>query len=477
MNLRSSLAGAALVWLAACSSASSSNAPPPAAAVDAGPKAPPVWGVTTFEDINPDPNIVEVALEAAPTTISYQDGKTTNIVAYNGSVPGPLLEANVGDEIVVHFTNSSSKPTTIHWHGLRISDQMDGSPRIQKPVAPGATFTYRFKAPDAGSFWYHPHVHANEQIESGLYAPIVIRGKNEPTYDQERYLLLDDVLLDTKGQLAVEPFRSGPNAMHGRYGNVLLTNGHEGKSYRGEAKQGQVERWRLVNTANARTMVLGIKGATFRVIGTDGGLLAQPYTVTDKLELPVGARFDFEVTYDQAGIAELTNYIPTQNAKGDIVDDPVPAFQVDVAPGGAPRSVDYPAIEPLPARAPDQTVSVEINAVQTPSGQIEWQLNGQAMTGNMSDTEPHAALFTFKRGATVRIKLTNKIGPEHPFHLHGQFFTIRDPKKPGLKDVVLVPGVSTVEVDAYFDNPGRWMAHCHNLEHAELGMMSEIVVE
>jgi FtsP/CotA-like multicopper oxidase with cupredoxin domain len=86
-------------------------------------------------------------------------------------------------------------------------------------------------------------------------------------------------------------------------------------------------------------------------------------------------------------------------------------------------------------------------------------------------------LFTFKRGATVRMKIHNEAMPEHPFHLHGQFFEIVQPAQPGLKDTVLLPGGSLTEIVAYFDNPGRWMAHCHILEHAALGMMSEIMVE
>ncbi|MFO0672242.1 MAG: multicopper oxidase family protein [Polyangiaceae bacterium] len=457
---------------AGCSSKSKTDeaTKPAANGADAGgPTMPTVWGVDEFVDENPDPKIVEVHLEAAAsTTTDYQSGATTKIVTYNGTVPGPLLQAHVGDEIIVHFTNHHSAPTTIHWHGLRISDDMDGSPRIQQPIPPGGEFTYRFKAPDPGTFWYHPHVHANEQVEDGMYGTIVIRGDKEPTYDRERYLVLDDVLLDDKGQIAVQPFQSGMNAMHGRYGNVLLTNGKESTRVRGEAKAGEVERWRIVNTANARTMTVGITGAKFKVIGTDGGLLPESYTTT-RLDVPVGARFDLEVTYDAPGTAKLVNYIPTQNAKGDIVDQPVNALQVDVGEGGAPREIERPTVDALPARSPSKNVTIEINAIQTSLGQIQWQLNGMS---NMD-----APLFTFKKGETVRVKLVNKVGPEHPFHLHGQFFTIKDAKLPGLKDVVLVPGMSTVEIDAYFDNPGRWMAHCHNLEHSELGMMSEIVVE
>jgi FtsP/CotA-like multicopper oxidase with cupredoxin domain len=463
-----------IVAVVACGSDSEKPPSPPTKAPETATVVPQaVWGVPALEDKNPDPNVVEVSLEAAPTTLSYEDGKTTKVIAFNGSIPGPLLRAKVGDEVIVHFKNNQESPTTIHWHGLRIPDVMDGSPRIQDPVPPGGEFEYRFRVPDAGTFWYHPHIRANDQIEAGLYGAIIIDGPNEPAYDLDRFLVLDDILLDDDGAVKLQSFSSGPNAMHGRIGDLLLTNGKPAKDATAVAKQGQVERWRLVNSANARTFRLAIEGARFRVIGTDGGLLSEPYT-TERLDLPVGARFDLEVSYDAPGTAKLISYVYALDSSDKIIDVPTDALQVDVAAGEAPRSIEWPVIAPLPKRAPDQTVDIVINAVQTPSGKIEWQLNGvsHSMTGH-----EHDPLFTFKRGATVRMRLENKVGPEHPFHLHGQFFTIRDKKLPGLKDVVLVAGMATVEIDAYFDNPGRWMAHCHNLEHAELGMMSEIVVE
>jgi FtsP/CotA-like multicopper oxidase with cupredoxin domain len=153
-----------------------------------------------------------------------------------------------------------------------------------------------------------------------------------------------------------------------------------------------------------------------------------------------------------------------------VVEVPFQVFAVDVAPSENPQKwVTYPEVTPLPTRAAEQTVQIRINAVQNALGGISWQLNE---TSNSPDP-----LFSFQEGATVHIELDNQIGPEHPFHLHGQFFQIDDPLQPGLKDTVLVPGVSKVNIVAYMDNPGRWMAHCHILEHAELGMMSEIVIE
>ena len=132
---------------------------------------PEVWGVPVLEDENPDENIVEVTLTAAPLQVALSETETLTMLAYNGSVPGPLLQAKVGDEVVVHFENRLDEPTTVHWHGLRISEEMDGNPRIQEPVQPGEDFTYRYVVEEAGSYWYHPHVNANTQVEMGMQAP------------------------------------------------------------------------------------------------------------------------------------------------------------------------------------------------------------------------------------------------------------------------------------------------------------------
>lgn len=432
---------------------------------------PDVLGFEALEDTNPDPNIVEVSLSAGRGSTSYKAGTSTAVYTYNGLQPGPLLKAKVGDEIIVHFKNDLPEPTTIHWHGLRISDEMDGVPRIQEPVKPGAEFTYRFKVPDAGSFWYHPHLNAPEQVEKGLYAPIVVFDpKNDPVYDAERYLILDDIRIDAKGKIA--PTSPMDGMMAGRFGNMLLTNGRPIKEAVGSAEQGTVERWRIVNAANARTMEVGIEGASFRVIAVDGGILPEPY-VTSRVTVAIGQRYDLEVTYDQPGTAKLVSWVETQDAAGKVSRTSFDAFTVDVAATDrAPREVVVPA-GTLPERAVTESAKIKVGATQ--SGDMVWTLNGVAM--------PEKPLFSWDQGATVDMTIQNDIPYEHPFHLHGQFFEIldsqgaRDPKNPGKKDVILLAPNSTVRLRAYMDNPGRWMIHCHILEHAEMGMMGEVVVK
>lgn len=455
------------VLVAACSVShdTTTQAVAPSQPASATYAMPEVWGVDALEDADPDPNVVEVSLRASKAKVAFKAGAPTAVYAYNGSLPGQLLKAKVGDDVIVHFKNDLSEPTTIHWHGLRISDQMDGSPRIQNPVKPGEEFTYRFKVPDAGSFWYHPHINTAIQVEDGLYGPIVIFDPKDPVYDAERFLVIDDIRLEGDG--SISPPSDMDGMMGGRFGNTLLTNGRPAKEASDAVEQGTVERWRIVNTANARTMQIGVEGASFRIIATDGGLLPEPYTAK-RISVAVGQRFDLEVTYDSPGTAKLVNYVETQDDSGNVKEVPMPSFVVDVAESSrAPREIVWPSVT-LPDRAPDTNATMTLAVQQDAKGMTEWTINGKAM-----GTEP---LFTWPQGSTVLITIANKVQTEHPFHLHGQFFEILDAKQPGLKDVVLVPPNGTMKIRAYIDNPGRWMAHCHILEHAELGMMGEIVV-
>lgn len=430
---------------------------------------PTVWGSPALEDINPDPHIVEVNLRSVPTTLNIDDNRSVRgMYTFNGLYPGPMLKARKGDKIIVHFKNDLPEPTTIHWHGLRIPDAMDGNPRIQSPIPAGGSFDYEFIAPDSGSFWYHPHVRAGEQVEKGLYAPIVIEDADgvDPTFDLERSVMVDDMLL-SGGDF--EAFGGAMEAMMGgRLGNVLITNGRvNGRGLDAKAKRGQVERWRIVNPSNARTMELSLDGARFFVLGTDGGWLAQPFA-GGKLTVAVGQRYDLMVVYDNEGPVKLLSHVDTVDNNNNVVNVAIPVLTVDVGPGDAPV---IPVIAPRPElnRPSIKTAEIVIDAINDPQMGFMWRLNGKSH-------DEGGPLFTFDQGDTVKITISNLEGVEHPFHLHGQFFTIRDLKEPGLKDVILIPPQGSREIVAYFDNPGRWMAHCHILEHAEYGMMSTVVV-
>lgn len=450
----SSFSLALLVLVGACSDSGKSLPP-----------LPKLQGVVAAADENPSDGIVEVSLTASEFQGNLGGDTALRLLGYNKQSPGPLIQARVGDEVVVHFTNNLAEPTTIHWHGLRIDDDMDGTPRVQNPVQAGETFEYRFTVTDAGSYWYHPHIRGHEQVERGLYGPLVVHAADEPVYDAERYILLDDISIDGSGQIAPFTLDDHMVQMHGRLGNTLLTNGQMDDPVQMTAEQGHVERWRLLNPSNARTMSISLSTGSMRVIATDGGLLEHPYE-TDRIEIAVGQRYDIEVRYPEAGTVELLSNVYVRDESGEVVEAAFPVVNVSVTSSeNEMRLIEWPEFEPVAERSVDQTVAIAFDAVQGDNG-IEWRLNGES-----GREEP---LFVFDEGSTVRITLDNQAGPEHPFHLHGQFFKVLSGEEPGYKDTVLVAGQSKVEIEAYLDNPGHWMLHCHILEHAELGMMAEM---
>ena len=171
--------------------------------------------------------MVTYDLEARETEWEFTSGVKTRAWGYNGQVPGPVIEARVGDVLEVRLTNSLPEPTTIHWHGLRVPAAMDGTENVQHPVMPGETFTYRFALPDAGTFWYHPHSNETVQMERGLYGALIVRGDDEPELDAERVLVLDDVKLDRNGQ--IKPPGGVVERHDGGWAGTVLINGREGQ--------------------------------------------------------------------------------------------------------------------------------------------------------------------------------------------------------------------------------------------------------
>src|SRR5919198_429239 len=234
---------------------------------------------------------VKVRLEAAEVEWKIAPGTVVSGYGFNGRVPGPTIEADVGDTLVVVLTNALPEPTSIHWHGLRVPADMDGTQLVQQPIQPGETFEYRFVLPDAGTFWYHPHTNETVQLEKGLYGALVVRGQDEPRLDRERVLVLDDLKLDRKGNIA--RFGGLKERHDGRLGDTRLVNGEAEPEF--EIAAGQVERWRIVNASSSRYVLLSIGSRPFTILGTDGGLIPEPVTATevllapaDRVELAVG---------------------------------------------------------------------------------------------------------------------------------------------------------------------------------------------
>jgi FtsP/CotA-like multicopper oxidase with cupredoxin domain len=430
-------------------------------------------------DLDPSPEVVEVSLEAQLAQVEIAPGRTVSMWTYNGQLPGPRIEANVGDTVRVRFKNSLPEATTIHWHGLRVPAAMDGSPSVRAPIAAGAEFTYEFVVPDAGTFWYHPHVRTDEQVERGLYGAFVVRGREEPETTTEQTVVLDDVLLDEDWQLRAFDF-DAMQAMAGRQGNVILANGWAHPIAR--APSGGLHRFRFINAANARYFRLALPGHRLIQIGTDGGLLTTPREVDDLLLVP-GERADvLVVADDEAGKALEWKSLRYDRGHGTGTQPDTEIFQMVHDGGAATSTPEVP------------TAFTEIPALPEPTLQRELRLQGVSETSghahhgsSSSDAEPLLAIVqTFPEGAPSTAKLgdveewsiVNFTMMDHPFHLHGFRFQLVDEESgPAWRDTINVPAGQTVKFFVRFeDNPGKWMFHCHILEHAERGMMGELEV-
>jgi FtsP/CotA-like multicopper oxidase with cupredoxin domain len=432
--------------------------------------------IVPLVDLDPSPGVVEVELVAAPGEVEYLDGKAAEVWGYrDGSVddegvriPGPLLELEEGDHVVVRFRNDLPEETTIHWHGLRVPNAADGTPTTQVAVAPGEEFTYEFDALDPGTFWYHPHVAADTQIERGLYGPIVVRGGVAPDVAAERVLVLDDIKLEATGQLSTE---TDPlDIMLGRQGNVLLVNGHA--HARARAAAGSRERWRIVNAANGRYFNLTVPGHELLTIGWDGGLLPEPYR-TERLLVAPGERY--EVLVELGGSAgDVVTLQTVHYDRGHDIPDPGPldllTFELaDEGDSPAPLPTEWGAVDPL--AVDDTTPTIELLLSEEEGGDPSFFINGE----RFPDITPTEAIS----GDVAIWSIRNDAEMDHPFHLHGMFFQVLDVAGTpvdhlGWKDTVNIPQLATVRFAVRYGEPGRWMYHCHILEHAERGMMGEL---
>jgi FtsP/CotA-like multicopper oxidase with cupredoxin domain len=424
-----------------------------------------------FEAAQPQPGrtVVRVELEAREMDWEFRPGISTRAWGFDGRIPGPTIEARVGDVLEVRLTNHLREPTAVHWHGLRIPAAMDGTEMVQRPVGPNETFTYRFLLPDAGTFWYHPHVHETVQLERGLYGAIVVRGPDEPRLDAERVLVLDDVSLDRRGQ--VKPPGGWLEWHNGRQGNTRLLDGRCEPTL--QIAGGQVERWRIVNAASARYVRLSIGGRPFRILGTDGGLIGSPFVAGEALLAPAD-RLDLAVGPFQEG-EELR----------------IEALRFNRGAFGLPRRETFGTLRVGPAR-PSSAVIPEVLRPIAPlaSGPIQptrevllgWRLSRAHGVDFTVGGESHHRAEPCKVGELQVWDVVNRSPIHHPFHLHGFFFQVlevngRPPPFLSWEDTVDVPARGRVRI-AWVpdDRPGSWMFHCHILEHHAAGMMAHFDV-
>jgi FtsP/CotA-like multicopper oxidase with cupredoxin domain len=403
-------------------------------------------------------DVVSVELDAQEIDWEFAPGRSIPGFAYNSQVPGPTIEANVGDTIEVRLKNSLPQATTIHWHGVRVPAEMDGTEAVQPPVGAGETFEYRFVVPDAGTYWYHSHTNETEQLERGLYGALIVRDPNEPAFDAERVLHFDDLKLGAEGDLA--PFGDEHEHHAGREGDVRLVNGRQEPEF--EMPGGTVERWRIIDAANTRFVRLSIGARSFTIIGTDGGLLPQPVSATEVLVTP-GERVDLAVGPFEEGERIEIEALPYDRGKGENARERFATLQVGAATESRAHIPEtLRQIDPLVGKGAEPTRTIDLKALMH--------------AGHHQRADP------VRVGELQVWDLVNETGQDHPFHIHGFFFQVlQQDGEPtpvlAWKDTVNVPRKSQTRI-AWLpdDRPGEWMYHCHILEHHAMGMMAHFEV-
>ena len=450
--------------------------------------------------------VVTARLVPRPTSLDL-GGRVAATWAYGDSVPGPLLRATAGEVLRVHVDNGLPAETTVHWHGIALRNDMDGVPGMtQDPIPSGGRFTYEFVVPDPGTYFYHPHV--GVQLDRGLYGALVVDDPAEPgRYDHEWVVVLDDWLDGTgrtpdqalaglrpdngAGSGASDPGggdgMAGMDGMdHGATGGMgegaqspllggagdvtypyFLVNGRTPNDPVSlAAKPGQRVRIRFVNAGSDTAFRVALGGHRMTVTHSDGFPVVP--LATDALVIGMGERFDVTVTLGD-GAFPLVASAEGKDGQGLAVvrtsSGPTPTGQArprelagrvvlgtDLVPADDAR---------LSRRQVDRRHDLLLAGSMKP---YRWTINGR--------TFPDAEPLPVTAGERVRLRFVNMSMMFHPMHVHGHTFA--EVASGVRKDTVIVRPMQALTVDLDADNPGQWATHCHNIYHAETGMMTSL---
>lgn len=438
-----------------------------------------VAGHPTMQNLSSEQGIVEIELTAAEEKLELKPGEQTDVFAYNGQIPGPLLEVEEGDSVIIHFRNELDEETTVHWHGLHLPFKSDGSPF--HPVAPGESYTYAFRLHPgtAGTYWYHPHPHHRTawQVGMGLYGGIIVRDPDDPLPEMtEKLLILSDNRFDEDGAIDFpedDDRQFKVDEMNGREGDVLFVNDEIMPDL--TIRSGEVQRWRIVNASGARIYRLFLEEHSMEYIGSDGGLFEHP-EATDEIILANGERAEILVrgTEERGSKAVLKSlpydrYMPMwRPSDWNKTRDLLTLQYTDESP------LD-PIALPETLRSIPELDTAEVTVTRE-MRMNNGKINGKTMDLNRVDE-------TAELGATEIWEIENLVGMDHPFHLHGFQFQVIERNgepvsQPKWEDTVNMPGFEKARFIVRFeDYPGKWMFHCHILDHEDQGMMGVLEVK
>lgn len=504
----------------------------------------------------PYPEGVEGLAESVPmVTVEAKDGDTVRLtvsfvakwiagrkvrmLAYNGSVPGPIIKVPQGAEITVILKNETNLPTTLHSHGVRLDYRSDGVPGWGIPaVDSGGAFSYKIRFPDPGIFWYHPHFREDYQMELGLYGSYLVAPKDTsywPPVNREVVLILDDIAMQETG---IEPFyRNLPNhTLMGRFGNVFLLNGDTAFTMR--VKRNETIRFYVVNASSARVYNLQYsRDMDLNIMGADNGRFEFPSNRENYLVAP-SERAIIQIWFNDGlndyGNLDLWSITPGGvGLLGRFIYEPdsaSPDFRTSITMKQSPQvSASLDPYRPFFDKLPDQEIlltgymDMSVPLAKAADAQhdpdpgnklgVEWSdsvhgpgmllMNRHADTRNVhwairdvrTGKVNHEIDWEFKRGSKVLIRIRNDSTTStldakimnhpmpHPIHFHGQrFLVVRENGKmpaEGLawRDSYLIGRGYTVDLLLDADNPGEWMFHCHIAEHLENKMMGHFRVK
>jgi FtsP/CotA-like multicopper oxidase with cupredoxin domain len=445
-------------------------------------------------------DVRDVKLRAAPgrARLVPEPYGETDIWCYNGTVPGPEIRVRQGERLRVTVENALAEETTVHWHGVRVPNGMDGVPHLtQQPIAPGTTFTYEFDAVDAGTFWYHPHQRSFEQVGRGLYGPLIVEESEPPRVDRDVTWVLDDWRLTNSAEVSDDFGNRHDMSHNGRLGNTVTINGRVPDTF--AVRAGERIRLRVINAANARIFGLDFAGHEPIIIALDGQPVEPHAPDEGVVVLGPAMRADFilHMTGEPSSRRPVTDrfYRGREYSLVDLAyaDEP----PTDNGPGGPLALPMNPLPEPDLKAASRHVIEftggmmgdmvVQEMGPETGQGMMDmmrdmpsmmqmmrtgsiWFVNGVAAQGHVMDP-----MLTLERDHSHVISMVNATAWHHPMHLHGHSFRVisrngKPTRHREWRDTVLMAPRERVEIALVADNPGDWMLHCHILEHQASGM-------
>ena len=421
------------------------------------------------------PKVRKLSIAPARQALVGAGNPDTAVWAYNGSVPGPELRFRQGERLRVEVENALPAETTVHWHGLRLPNAMDGVPGVTQPpiAANGGRFVYEFDLPDAGTFWYHPHLGSPQQVARGLSGALVVEEREPPAVDRDLVWVLSDWRLDREARI-VENFGNPMDASHaGRIGNTVTVNGAIRESF--AVRAGERIRLRLVNASNARIYALEFEGHEPSIIAFDG----QPVAPQRQSSVVLGPGMRADLVLDCSGKPGSAHRIVDRFYRSRAYEllkiqySSESALRTSFAP--VPRLPANPIAVPDVSKAERHRIVFAGGAMGAVPNQGEhkglfWTVNGRPV----SEHAHHETLLNLRLGRSYVMELVNETSWHHPIHLHGHVFRVLSS---GLwADSVLLDPKSRAEIAFVADNPGDWMLHCHVLEHQASGMMALVRV-